>query len=152
LVGFIDESIHPTARTPHWSKEDDWTRTEMIREVRSLPIAARVYGCRFDRPKRKEAARARALTWLVQELPHQVRSVVLAEREANQDRHDRRVLGGLAGRPARFEYGHAAVAKEPLLWVADVVVSSTARALARDEDPGAVNLGGVLSYVGCEPV
>lgn len=110
-----------------------------------------MYGCRFDRPKRKEAARARALTWLVRELPYEVRSVVLAEREANQDWHDRRVLGGLARRPPRFEYGHAAVAKEPLLWVADVVVSGVARALARDEDPWAVGLGVVLSHVGCEP-
>ncbi|GAB3164524.1 hypothetical protein GCM10027161_78390 [Microbispora hainanensis] len=77
-------SVIPTARM-HWSQEDDRTRIAMIREVRSLPVEARVYRCRFDRPKRKEAARARALAWLVQELPYQVRSVVLAEREANQE-------------------------------------------------------------------
>ncbi|WP_432866054.1 hypothetical protein [Microbispora rosea] len=133
LAGFIDESIH----------------TSVGLYAIGLVLAAPALS--EERPKRKEAARARALAWLVQELPYQVRSVVLAEREANQDRHDRRVLGGLAGRPPRFEYGHAAVAKEPLLWVADVVVSSAAKALVRDEDPWAVGLGAVLSCVGCEP-
>jgi len=181
LTGYIDESIHtnarlyavglvlaepaiaedarrrlsaviPTARTPHWSQEDKETRAALIREIGSLPISARVYGCRFERPKRKEAARARALTWLIHELPSQVRCIVLAERETNQDRHDRKVLGGLAGRPARFEYSHVPSAKEPLLWVADVIVSSTARALALDEDPSTWALGTVLSHVGCEPV
>ncbi|MFF0307321.1 hypothetical protein ACFYSC_07830 [Streptosporangium sp. NPDC004379] len=180
LAGFIDESIHtdaclyviglvladpalsedarkllcsavPTARTPHWSQEDEKTRAALIHEIKSLPISARVYGCRFERPKRKEAARARALAWLVQDLPWEVRWMVLAEREASQDRHDRRVLGGLAGRPPRFEYSHAPFAKEPLLWVADVIVSSTARALVRGEDLTACALGPVLSYVGCEP-
>jgi hypothetical protein len=140
LAGFIDESIHtdahlyavglvladpgvaedvrkrlcaviPAARSPHWSKEDQQTRAALIHEVASLPISARVYGCRFERPKRKEAARARALTWLVQELPDSVRRLLLAEREANQDRNDRKVLGGLAGRPAAFEYRHAPFAR-----------------------------------------
>ncbi|WP_214408559.1 hypothetical protein [Sphaerisporangium fuscum] len=180
LAGFIDESIHtdaqlyavglvlahpalaeevrkrlcaviPSARAPHWSQEDAPTRAALIQEIASLPISARVYGCRFERPKRKEAARARALTWLIQQLPGGTRWIVLTEREMNQDRHDRRVLGGLAGRPPRFEYSHAPSAKEPLLWVADVVVSSTAKALALGEEPSRVGLGSTLSYVGCEP-
>lgn len=179
-TGFIDESIHsdahlyvigmvlaassiseearrrlsaviPTARVPHWSQEDAQTRAMLIREIGRLSVRARVYGCRFERPKRKEAARARALTWLVQDLPNEIRQLVLAERETNQDRNDRRVLGGLAGRPLRFAYDHAPASKEPLLWVADVVVSSVAKALARGEDPGTVGLGDVLVFVGCEP-
>ncbi|GAA1276621.1 hypothetical protein GCM10009677_32990 [Sphaerisporangium rubeum] len=180
LAGFIDESVHtdvclyvvglvladpgvteevrkllcaviPTARPPHWSKEDKQTRAALIREVAALPISARVYGCRYERPKRKEAARSRALTWLVQELPRSVRCLVLAEREASQDRHDRRVLGGLAGRAPAFTYSHAPIAKEPLLWAADVIVSSTAKALARREDPRTQGLGRILTHVGCEP-
>ncbi|MEU8268868.1 hypothetical protein AB0B89_17060 [Sphaerisporangium sp. NPDC049002] len=116
-----------------------------------MPVEAHVYGCRFERPKRKEAARARALTWLAQDLPRQAREVVVAEREASQDRQDRKVLGGLAGRPARFAYRHAPYAKEPLLWLADVIVSSTAKLLALHEDVTGRGLDSVLEYIGCEP-
>ncbi|MFC7386324.1 hypothetical protein [Sphaerisporangium rhizosphaerae] len=181
LAGYIDESIHtdarlyviglviidprtttdirsrlavlvPAARPPHWSMEDEPTRAALIKEITSMSISARVYGCRFERPKRKEAARARALTWLVQDLPGQVRDLTLAQREQNQDRHDRKVLGGVAGRPPRFTYRHAAFAVEPALWLADIVVSCTARLLALNEDPSSRGLGEILTYVGCEPI
>ncbi|MFC0865516.1 hypothetical protein ACFHYQ_24790 [Sphaerimonospora cavernae] len=141
----------PTTRPPHWAMEDEPTRSALIKEIAAMPISARVYGCRFERPKRQEDVRARALTWLAQDLPRQVREIVLAEREESQDRHDRKVLGGLAGRPARFAYRHVPFSKEPLLWVADVIVSSTAKLLALDEDPASRGLGDVLTYVGCEP-
>ncbi|WP_424530698.1 hypothetical protein ACOZ38_13095 [Sphaerisporangium viridialbum] len=180
MAGYIDESIHtgarlyviglvladpgiaddvrrqlsalvPSARPPHWAMEDEPTRAALIKEVGAMPVKAHVYGCRFERPKRKEAARARALTWLAQDLPRQAREVVVAEREESQDRHDRKVLGGLAGRPARFAYRHAPFAKEPLLWLADIIVSSTAKLLALDEDVTSRGLDAVLEYVGCEP-
>ncbi|WP_460337768.1 hypothetical protein [Actinoallomurus acanthiterrae] len=164
MTGFIDESIHvnadlyaigvvladprqseevrrrltrliPAARPPHWSQEDATTRTALVSTIAELPMQARVYACRFESARRQEAARARALTWLVQELPAEVRHMIVAAREATQDRRDRRVLGGLAGRPPRFKYEHAPYSKEPLLWVADTVVSCTAKQLACGDDP-----------------
>jgi hypothetical protein len=179
VTGFIDESIHtdvklyvlgivmadpttaedvrralsrlvPSSRPPHWSKEDEPTRAALISAITALPIRTRVYGCRFESPKRQEAARARALTWLVQERDPETRQLLLGAREAGQDRHDRRVLGGLAGRPPRFGYDHAPYLKEPLLWVADTVVSNTAKLLSRGEDPLAGELSTVIETVGCE--
>lgn len=179
MTGFIDESIHagadlyaigvvladprrseevrrhlvrlvPAARPPHWSQEDTETRTALVDTIAALPMRARVYGCRFESPRRQEAARARALTWLVQELPVEVRHIVVAAREAAQDRRDRRVPGGLGGRPPRFEYEHAPYSKEPLLWVADTVVSCTAKQLACGDDPRTGRLTPLLEAVGCE--
>lgn len=180
LNGYIDESIHmgtrlyaiglvladpaitedvrrrlsfmeTTVRPPHWNGESEATRTLLLKEISKLPVQARVYGCRFDLPKRQEAARARALAWLVSDLPWRVGRLVLAEREASQDRKDRKVLGGLVGKPPRLDYGHAMYAKEPLLWVSDSVVSSTAMLVARGTSPGDVRIGRVLDRVCCEP-
>ncbi|MCW2913639.1 MAG: hypothetical protein JWN52_1707 [Actinomycetia bacterium] len=84
------------------------------------------------------------------ELPAEVRNLLLAAREMNQDRRDRRVLGGLAGRPPRFEYAHAPYSKEPLLWLADTVVSRTAKLLALGEDPQSGDWAAVVESVDCE--
>ncbi|MCT9928676.1 hypothetical protein N5079_00430 [Planotetraspora sp. A-T 1434] len=141
----------PSTSPPHWYDESADVRQALISEVARLDIMALVYGCRFDRPKRKEAARARALTWMVHNVPKDVRHLVLGQREASQDLHDRKVLRGLGGRPPRYTVTHAAMAKEPLLWVADIVVSSVAGALVSNDASVLLRLEGVLAAAECEP-
>ncbi|MER6827009.1 hypothetical protein ABT352_13575 [Streptosporangium sp. NPDC000563] len=154
-VGYIDESIHdrpglyllavvlaepdasaqvgrelsaliPAARRVHWHAEDDLTRIGLVKTVSTMPVSARVYSCGFDAPGRKEAARARALSWMALELDTGVRHLVLDRRQNAQNAVDRRVLGGLAGRPPRFTMDHRSSADEPLLWLADIVVGAAA--------------------------
>jgi hypothetical protein len=154
-VGYIDESIHddpglylmgivfadpsiskkvecelsaliPVPRRVHWHAEDDGTRAELVKAVSTLPVSAQVYVCSFDAPGRKEAARAKALRWIVLELDHGVRHLILDRRQEAQNAVDRRVLGGLAGRPPRFTLEHRGSTGEPLLWLADIVVGAVA--------------------------
>lgn len=130
-TGYIDESIHdslglyavgmviadplfgsvvqdalsplvPSRRRPHWHDEEADTRLKMARAVGTLEVEARVYICWFDRPRRKEAARARALGWLTQDLDAETRHLLLDRRQDSQQRTDRQTLSVAAGRPARF--------------------------------------------------
>ncbi|WP_157099847.1 hypothetical protein [Microbispora sp. ATCC PTA-5024] len=155
VAGYIDESIHdnaglyliavvfahpelgqrvnrelaavvPTAARPHWHAEDHPTRRLLAAAVSALPVKAVAYGCAFDSPAHKEAARARALRWLAVELVPGVRRLVLDRRQERQDETDRRVLRGMAGRPPRFGVEHSSSMKEPLLWLPDVVAGAAA--------------------------
>ncbi|MET9067545.1 hypothetical protein [Streptosporangium sandarakinum] len=123
----------------------------LLEQVAKLPLCARVYACRFDGPKRKERARGRALAWMVAELEYGVRHVVLDRREEHQDACDRRLMIGLAGRPPRFAAMHRSSAEEPLLWVADIVVSAVAGDLAYGGDKQIERIKDVLEAVNCEP-
>jgi hypothetical protein len=60
-------------------------------------------------------------------------------------------LAGIAGRPGRFSYVHAAAADQPLLWVADIVVSAVAGAVAYGDKGFAAALEPILATVECEP-
>ncbi|MGW4421602.1 hypothetical protein [Streptosporangium sp. NPDC004631] len=55
----------PAVRHLHWHGEDEATKYALVRAVATLPIEAKVYGCRFAARGRQEAARARALGWAV---------------------------------------------------------------------------------------
>lgn len=174
-VGYIDESIHdsaglyvmalviadpagedearrllgavvPAPRAPHWCKEDETTRRKLLDQVDGLDLEARVYACRFDRPKRQEAARARALTWMIQEI-EEVRHLVLDSRAEAQNAVDRRLLRALSGRPPRFGFEHRRSAECPLLWIADIVAGSVAADLVGSTQSNQLKLINVLSAV-----
>ncbi|MER5418225.1 hypothetical protein [Streptosporangium roseum] len=175
-VGYIDESIHdrpgmyliavvlaepdtservrrelsaliPVSRRVHWHAEDDRTRAGLAKTVSTLPVSAQVYACPFDAPGRKEAARARALRWMVLELDGGVRHLVLDRRQEAQNAVGRRVLGGLAGRPPRFTLEHRGSADEPLLWLADIVVGAVAGQVLGRTSAYAEAMGEVLTRV-----
>jgi hypothetical protein len=175
-IGYIDESIHdrpglyllavvlaepdvservgrelsvliPAARRVHWHAEDDPTRAGLVKAVSTMPVSARAYACLFDAPGRKEAARARALTWMALELDAGVRHLILDRRQDAQNAMDRRVLGGLAGRPPRFTLEHRSSVDEPLLWLADIVVGAVAAQVLGRTSAYVEALGEVLRSV-----
>ncbi|WP_206184841.1 hypothetical protein [Thermoactinospora rubra] len=115
-----------------------------------MPIAARIYGCRFESSRRQEAARARALSWAACELPDDTRHLVLDRRQEQQNLKDRRVLGGLAGRPARFTFEHASADAQPLLWLPDIVVGAAAAHLVYGDDRHLKTLEKVVEVCLCE--
>ncbi|WP_431893852.1 hypothetical protein [Nonomuraea sp. bgisy101] len=177
--GYIDESIHdrqglyllalvcadpslegevrerllpctPRHQRPHWHAELEATRDLLVQVIAALPISARVYGCRFTAGARQEAARARALSWAAQELAPGIRHLVIDRREERQNQIDRRVLTGVAGRPQRFTFMHAASEGTPMLWLADIVVGAAAAQLARGEERHLKVLGPLVEHVSCE--
>ena len=124
--------------------------TELVRSgegVSTLPVSAQVYVCSFDAPGRKETARAKALKWIVLELDRGVRHLILDRRQEAQNAADRRVLGGLAGRPPRFTLEHRGSVDEPLLWLADIVVGAVAGQVLGRTSAYAEALGEVLRRV-----
>ncbi|MEU9884756.1 hypothetical protein [Sphaerisporangium sp. NPDC051011] len=178
-VGYIDESIHdgpglylvavvfahpevcreparklaalvPGWTRPHWHAEDSPSRLRLVRAVAAFPMTAVAYECSFDSPGRKEAARARALRWLVSEMSVDVRHLVLDQRQEQQNKVDRKVLSGLAGRPPRFTVEHASSAKEPLLWLPDIVAGAVAARLLGRGGEYVEALGPVLAWVRAE--
>lgn len=179
--GYVDESIHdsaglyvvalvsavpsladqvrgvlaacvPAVRRPHWHGEDEATKYALVRAVATLPIEAKVYGCRFAVRGRQEAARARALGWAVTDLGRGVRHLVVDRRQEQQNLKDRRVLSGLAGRPARYTFTHCSSESEPMLWLPDIVVGAAASHLTGREELHLKALGRIVRGVMCEQV
>jgi hypothetical protein len=143
--------VRPGGAPPHWRVEADTVREKLVDVVSYLPVEARVYACRFASPRRTEAARARALHWLVGDLDPDVGALVLDRRDAAQDVKDRRVLTALLGRPSRLPFGHVPAATEPFLWVADVVAGAVSAGWVRGCDYVAGRLDRVLSAAEAEP-
>ena len=141
----------PIRRRPHWHAEDQPTRAKLVAATAGLPLEARAYGCRFGSPRRMEAARARALTWLVFELDVEIRTLILDRRDAVQDAKDRRLLAPLFRRRPGVEYGHVPSASEPLLWVADVVAGAMLATWLNRQDHVTGGLDAVLSRCEREP-
>lgn len=146
-VGCELSELIPVPRRVHWHAEDDRTRADLVKVVSTLPVSAHVYACTFDAPGRKEAARAKVLRWIVLELDRGVRHLILDRRQEAQNAVDRRVLGGLAGRPPRFTVEHRGSAGEPLLWLADIVVGAVAGQVLGRTSAYAEALGDVLKRV-----
>jgi len=118
--------VLPAARLPHWHSEDGPTRAKLVEAICSMPIEARVYGCRFDHARRQESARARGLRWFLSDLDSDLECVVVDQRQGSQDAIDRRILAQASGRPNWFAYRHAFASSEPLLWIADIVAGAVA--------------------------
>ena len=112
---------------PHWYAGAGAVREKLVEAVSSLPVEVRVYGCRFDAPRRTEAARARALRWHVAELDTGVGTLVLDRRQSSLEAKDRRLLMQLLGRPPRLPFGHTPAKEEPFLWLADIVAGAVCR-------------------------
>ncbi|WP_031166837.1 hypothetical protein [Streptosporangium roseum] len=84
---------------------------------------------------------------MVLELDGGVRHLALDRRQEAQNAVDRRVLGGLAGRPPRFTLEHRGSADEPLLWLADIVVGAVAGQVLGRTSAYAEAMGEVLTRV-----
>jgi hypothetical protein len=143
--------IRPDQAAPHWHAEAGAVREKLVDAVSSLPVEARVYGCRFDASRRTEAARARALRWLVAELDADVGTLVLDRRQSSLEAKDRRLLTQLLGRPPRLPFGHTPAREEPFLWVADIVAGAVSASWVRGRDYVTGRLDRILSASEREP-
>ena len=144
-------AVLPADRLPHWHIEDEATRAKLVSAVAGLPVEARVYGCRFDHPRRAEAARARALTWFLSELDVTLDALILDRRQASQDAKDRRILASRLRDSPRTSYSHVPSASEPLLWVADIVAGAVCASWLRGRDHVTTGLDAVLAACEREP-
>lgn len=127
------QAVLPMDRLPHWHIEDNATRAKLVGVTASLDVEARVYGCRFREPRRKEAARARALGWFLVDLDLHLDELVLDRRQDSQNRKDQRLFAALLP-GSRTTYRHATSAAEPLLWVADIVAGAVCASWLRGAD------------------
>lgn len=143
--------VRPGGAAPHWHDEAEAVREKLVDTVCSLPVEVRVYGCRFETPRRVEAARSRALHWLIAELDADVSTLILDRRQRSLEAKDRRLLTQVLGQPPRMAFGHLPAHDEPFLWVADIVAGAVSASWVRGSDYVAGRLDRVLSAADSEP-
>lgn len=143
-------AIVPGSARPHWHDESPEVRLKLATAVGRLDIEAHVCACRFDRPRRKESARSWALRHLVGGIGPDVAQLVLDSRDVRQNATDRQVLRSASKARRGFRYGHESSWKEPLLWLADVVVGAVACDLVGQTPTYREQLDDVLLRVDCQ--
>jgi len=106
-------------RAVHFNAESKTSKTQILAEIRSLPLTATVIRIKavHDYPN----ARAAGITAVAKLALADHPSRIVFERDATQERNDRRTLSSFLRTTPTIEYQHVDRASDPILWVADAL-------------------------------